>query len=56
MTRKEFFDANPDATFEDYKDYLEVVINLTEQLGRLPTEEEIQKYNTMSYDELVKGF
>ena len=41
MTRKEFFNTNPDATFEDYKDYLEVVIILTEQLGRLPTDAEI---------------
>lgn len=43
MTRKEFFESNPDATFEDYKRYLEVVITLTEQLGRLPTEEEIEE-------------
>lgn len=42
MTRKEYFEANPNATFQDYKDYLEVVINLTERLGRLPTEEEIE--------------
>ena len=41
MTRKEYFEAKPDATFEDYKDYLKVVITLTERLGRLPTEEEI---------------
>ena len=43
MTRKEFFEANPNATFEDYGKYLTVVILLIEHLGRLPTEEEIEE-------------
>ena len=41
MTREEFFKANPDKTFADYKIYLEVVIKLSEQLDRCPTEEEV---------------
>ena len=58
MTRKEFFEANRNgetfrllgknveanlnATFEDYKKYLTIVILLIEHLGRLPTKEEIE--------------
>lgn len=41
MTKEQFFESKPNATCKDYKDYLCVVITLTEQLGRLPTEEEI---------------
>jgi len=43
MTRKEFFEANLNATFEDYKKYLTIVILLIEHLGRLPTKEEIEE-------------
>ena len=41
MTREEFFKGNPDKTFADYKIYLEVVIKLSEQLDRCPTEEDV---------------
>jgi len=43
MTRKEFFQANPKATFEDYKAYLSKVIQLTLALGRLPTDSEVEE-------------
>ena len=42
MTRNEYFQANPKATFDDYKAYLAVVITLTQQLGKVPTESQIE--------------